>query len=123
MASSMPGGWPAVMAANRDGALAAGRRLVEALGAPAPAPDAMIGSMVSVPLPDIATEAEAVALKRALERERIEVPVVVWPVRAGRRDQAAEPDLVAVRVSVQRYVEPSDVEALVDALARRADAA
>jgi isopenicillin-N epimerase len=123
MASSMPGGWPAVMAANRDGALAAGRRLVEALGAPAPAPDAMIGSMVTVPLPDIATEAEAVALKRALERERIEVPVVVWPVRAGRRDQAAEPDLVAVRVSVQRYVEPSDVEALVDALARRADAA
>ena len=111
------------MAANHAGALAAGRRLAEALCAPSPGPFEMLGSMVTVPVPGLATEAEAVALKRALERERIEVPIVVWPVRAGRRDQAAEPDLVAIRVSIQRYVEPSDVETLVDALARRADAA
>jgi isopenicillin-N epimerase len=123
MAASTPGGWPAVMAANHEGAIAAGRRLTGALGAPAPGPDELLGSMVTVPLPGLTTEAEAVALKRALERERIEVPVIVWPVRAGRRDQTDEPDLVGIRASVQRYVEPSDVDALVEALGRRADAA
>jgi isopenicillin-N epimerase len=123
MAASTAGGWPAVMATNHASAVAAARRLTEALGAPAPGPDEMLGSMATVPLPGLTTETEAVTLKRALERDRIEAPVVLWPVRAGRRDQAAEPDLVAIRVSMQRYVEPSDVDALVEALARRADAA
>jgi isopenicillin-N epimerase len=47
----LPGGWPEMQARNRALALRARDILCEAFGVPAPAPDALIGSLASVPLP------------------------------------------------------------------------
>ena len=123
MAGLEPGGWPAVMAANRALALEARDRLVAALGGPTPAPDSMIGSMASVPLPGLRTHVHGVELQRALfDDDRIEVPVVPWPVLAARPSATDPPRSILVRVSAQRYVEPSDIDRLVDALGRKLNA-
>jgi isopenicillin-N epimerase len=114
-----PGGWPAVMAANHALALDARDRLVAVLGGPMPSPDELIGSMVSVPLPGLLTDAEAEALHLALVDHGIEVPVVGWPVRGARSAPTDHPRSVLVRVSAQRYTEPEDVQRLVAALGRR----
>lgn len=114
-----PGGWPAVMAANRTFALDARDWLVAALGGPTPAPDALIGSMVSVPLRALSTDAEADALHLGLVDDRIEVPVVGWPVPGARPTPTDSPRAVLVRVSAQRYTESDDIERLIAALGRR----
>lgn len=116
MAGLDPGGWPAVMAVNQSLALDAGRRLSMALGGAVTTPESMVGSMTSVVVPGLVTDADALALKRHLEAERIEVPIVPWPVRAGRADPGGAPGAVLLRVSSQRYNEPSDIEALVASL-------
>jgi isopenicillin-N epimerase len=51
MGSLLPGGWPQVMAANRDLVLRARAMLLESIGADRPCPEEMIGSMASIPLP------------------------------------------------------------------------
>ena len=51
MGGLLPGGWPALMAANHDLALRGRDAVLGVLGSRAPAPDAMIGSMASIPLP------------------------------------------------------------------------
>ena len=48
--SLLPGGWPALRGRNRALALSARDVLASAIGATAPAPDEMIGSMASLPL-------------------------------------------------------------------------
>ncbi len=55
----LPAGWPEVMAANRSLALRARMRLLQATGGAPPCPDAMIGSMASIPLPRAAQGAPA----------------------------------------------------------------
>lgn len=57
--SLLPGGWPAVMARNHALALQARRLLLDKLGIDAPCPDAMIGSMASIPLPAAVSGAPA----------------------------------------------------------------
>jgi len=47
----LPGGWPEVMRTNHELALRARDALLERLAVRAPAPDGMIGSMASIPLP------------------------------------------------------------------------
>jgi isopenicillin-N epimerase len=109
----LPGGWPAVMARNRETALAARRTLCRALGVPTPAPDAMLGSLASVPLPDGGLRDLTVGkpldpLQTALYREfKIEVPVLAWPVLPRR----------LLRVSAQLYNGPAQYERLAAALA------
>ncbi len=84
----------------------------------------MLGSMASLPIPGLHTDAEAVALHDDLiDRERIEVPIPTWPVRGGRVHPDDPPRAVLVRVSVQRYVEPEDIERLATVLAGRLTAA
>jgi isopenicillin-N epimerase len=62
--------------------------------------------MCTVPLP-IADTAEAENLQRRLwEEEGVEVPIVAWQ------------DRFFVRVSVQAYNSPRDVDRLLDGLAR-----
>jgi isopenicillin-N epimerase len=113
-----PGGWPAHIAANRELALGARRTLQDALGMDPIAPESMIGAMASVRLPIALDEDGANAVARSVAaEERIEVPIVVFPVRAARAPDAPVTNLV--RISAQRYNEPSDYERLADALVRR----
>jgi isopenicillin-N epimerase len=118
-----PEGWPGQMAGNRALAVAARSLLNERLGLAPIAPESMVGSMASIRLPVALDDAAADALTRSLaEEDRIEAPVVPFPVRAARPDGGA-PASTLVRISAQRYNELADYERLADALARRGLAA
>jgi isopenicillin-N epimerase len=113
-----PGGWPAVMAANHALVLDGRDRIAAALGVAPPAPDDMLGSMAALPVPGLASDAEALALHLALVDDGIEVPVHGWPVPAAR-GPGHGPRAVLLRISAQRYNEASDYDRLADALRRR----
>jgi isopenicillin-N epimerase len=95
----LPGGWPELMARNHALAQAARRLLCEVLGAPGPCPESMLGSLASVPLPDLAAgtplpEHGHDPLNDLLEREYgIVAPVIFWP----------SPPRRLLRVSAQAY--------------------
>ena len=99
MGRMLEGGWPELRRHNRDLALAGRQLLCEALGIEPPCPEAMIGSLASVPLP--VGEGEALhdlfpfdALQgRLFDEYRIEVPVIAWPAPPKR----------LIRVSAQLY--------------------
>ncbi len=115
-----PGGWPAIMAANHELAVEGRERIAEALGVTPGIPAGLLGSMAIVRLPLPARDEAALALKRdLLEVDRIEVPIVTFPVPAARDRAGDPPTAVAVRISAQRYNEPADYERLAAALARR----
>jgi isopenicillin-N epimerase len=107
-----PGGMEELYRRNRALALEGRARLCAALGVPAPAPEAMIGTLAAVPLPAGASGARPDAfaidpLQHALfERHRIEVPVFTWPAPPQR----------LVRFSAQAYTELAEIEALGSAL-------
>ena len=112
MGSLLPGGWPALMAHNRATALAARALLCEALGCAPPSPEAMIGALAVVPLPDGRGEAPSSPLyldplqDALLERWGVEVPVIPWPAPPRR----------LLRISAQIYNERADYERLAGAL-------
>lgn len=105
----MPGGLPALMDRNRNMALAARRRICEALRIELPCPDDLIGSMASIPLP--AYDLPRVPgpfdpLQEALfTRFGIEIPVFPFA------------DMKILRVSTPAYIGPAEIERLVEALA------
>ena len=113
MGALLPGGWPEVMARNRELALAGRKALCRALNASPPCPDECIGSMASVPVPD-ATETETPLsplyldpLQDRLRAENgIEVPVVPWPAAPKR----------LLRISAQLYNSLPQYEFLAGAL-------
>ena len=113
-------GWSGLMAANAALARLGRDRLCEALGVPSPAPDVMLGSMASVPLPDVApTAVAAERLQAALfDEDRIEVPVLAFPVRAAVAP-AEGPSQTLVRISAQRYNRPEEYAWLAERLAAR----
>jgi isopenicillin-N epimerase len=117
-----PGGWPALMAANRRLAIGGRDRVATALGVRPPAPDAMTGSMAALPVPGAHSDADAEALHGALLEAGFEVPVHGWPVRAACEAGEA-PRRVVLRISAQRYNEPADYDRLAGALTRLAAAA
>ena len=121
MADEATGGWPAVMAANHELALAGRDRIAAALGVAPAAPDSMLGSMAALPIPSLHDDAAAEALGRTLEMEDgIQVPIGGWPVPAARtRGASGAPERVLIRISAQRYNEPADYDRLADALTRR----
>jgi len=115
----VPGGWDEVRRRNRELVLQGRELLCEALDVDAPAPEEMIGSLASVPLPQ-ATEqgtepaTEAILryepLQRSLfEQDRIEVPVHLWPAPPER----------LVRISAQLYNSIDEYEHLATALRKR----
>jgi len=112
LSSMLPGGIEAVRAHNRELTLFARDRLCEALSIDHPAPDSMIGSLATVPLPPGAGPAPSSAwdvdpLARALlEEHRIEIPVFTWPAPGSR----------LLRIACQVYVDRADVERLLTAL-------
>jgi isopenicillin-N epimerase len=111
MASLLPGGWPSIVHRNQELALRARDLLCETLQIDRPAPDAMLGSMVAVPLPDGNAD-EAPSLygdplqDRLLYEHGIEVPIVPWPHTPKR----------VLRVSAQLYNVFEDYEKLAAAL-------
>ncbi|HEX5010167.1 MAG TPA: aminotransferase class V-fold PLP-dependent enzyme [Planctomycetota bacterium] len=108
----LPGGWPARMEANRALARRARDILCAALAVPPPAPDAMLGSLAAVPLPDTPADAPPGPfgidpLQEALFRDhRIEVPVMTWPAPPHR----------LIRVAAQAYNTAGQYERLAAAL-------
>lgn len=111
LGSLLPGGWPELMRRNHALALEARDILCAALEIEPPAPDAMLGSMAAVPLPDgdakIAPSLYGDALQDALfARHSIEVPIVPWP----------HPPRRILRVSAQIYNERSEYERLASAV-------
>jgi isopenicillin-N epimerase len=118
------GGWPAVMARNRDLALSAGRALAGVLGTQ-PSPASMVGSMVALPMPaggplggspsaGQSSPLEADPLQAAIyERFAIEVPIGPWPVPAV---ESPEPPMRVIRLSAALHNAPDDVDRLIEAL-------
>ena len=97
IASLVPGGWPEVMRRNHQLVLRARDIIARSLGIENPAPDAMLGSMASLPISDgVAKEAPL------LDEFRIEVPIIAWP-QAPKR---------VLRVSAQLYNEEREYEYL-----------
>lgn len=100
VASLVPGGWPEVRQRNRRLALDARRDLAALLEVSLPAPDAMIGSLAALPLPDAPADAEPRGAlyttplhEELLGRFGIEVPIIPWPSHPAR----------LVRISAQLY--------------------
>ena len=114
MGALLPGGWPEIMASNRALALAARKILCGSLKIAEPCPEAFIGSLASVPIPDAAPDALArlpaneYPLQDALrENHRIEVPIISWPASPKRM----------LRISAQVYNSLPQYELLARALA------
>ncbi len=87
----LPSGFPALRAHNKSLALAARALLCDVLGCKPPAPDAMIASLVTLPLPDLRADEPPPArgfndriTQRLFEEFRIEVPSNVWPAPPKR---------------------------------------
>ncbi len=106
------GGWDAIRERNRALVLHGRDLLAEALDVAAPAPDAMIGSLAALPLPDgdgapPSSALYADPLQIALfERHRVEVPIPPWP----------HPPRRLVRISAHLHNEASDYGRLAAAL-------
>ena len=102
-----PGGWPALMRRNRELALAARDLISDRLGMDQSAPDEMVGSMASFPMPALKGHAHGMSpLTFDLLEAGFEVPVVVWP----------EWPRQVLRISAHAYNELSQYAALADVL-------
>jgi isopenicillin-N epimerase len=105
--SLLPGGLPELMARNHALALEARAILCESLAIAPPAPDDMLGAMVSLPLPPVG---DCQSLQdQLLQEDRIEVPIFPWPTGGDR----------CLRVTAQVYNTREQYARLGQALARR----
>lgn len=111
--SIMTGGWPALMRHNHELIMRGRSLLCRSLSLPEPAPETMIGSMASIPLPEASPEAAAKPTRfddplqdALLERHGIVVPI--W--RIGPSEQRI------VRISAQAYNTVHHYERLAHAL-------
>lgn len=109
-----PGGWEEWRDRNRDLVISARALLAGRLGVPLPAPNELLASMATIPLPEPLQRVPHVAGRfdpiqtRILDKHGIEVPIVRW----------GEPQRRFVRLSAQAYNETSDYRSLAEALAR-----
>jgi isopenicillin-N epimerase len=101
---------------ERNHVLALGGRdlILDALGEPSPAPNSMIGSMATLPLPDhglggpLGLFREDRLTHRLYENYKIEVPLSQWP----------KPGSFNIRISAQLYNSLDDYAALTTALVK-----
>jgi isopenicillin-N epimerase len=118
------GGWTEIIARNHRLAVTARALLCEQLGVEPPCPEAMLGSMATLPLPDALQdrqpgESRAVISRfdplqsMLLEKHRIEVPLLRWGNPARRW----------FRVSAHAYNSAEDYAHLADALSDAASSA
>jgi isopenicillin-N epimerase len=110
MGGLVEGGWPEIRRRNRALALHGRGLLCDALGIDAPAPESMIGSIATVPLPPGDPGAVLVdpLQTRLFEEERIEIQMPLWPSPPSR----------LLRLSAQLYNARGDYERLAAALGR-----
>jgi isopenicillin-N epimerase len=113
MGGLLSGGWAGLMRQNRRLALDARNILCHALGIEAPCPEAMLGSVAAVPLPERPScheEASPSGMDplhaQLWESSRIEVPVFPWPAPPRR----------VLRISAQAYNHAAQYERLARAL-------
>ena len=108
----LPGGWPALMARNRALALGARRLLCDQVGTAPVCPDAMLGSIASVRLPDgargLAWRQRDPIQGRLFDAWGFEVPVMSFPAVPHR----------LLRVSAQLYNEHAQYSRLAEALTK-----
>lgn len=108
----MPGGLAALRARNKSLVLAGRKLLCDALGIQPPAPESMIGSLASVPLPDGENKPPRSSLYQdplqdeLMNRYQIEVPIMPWPAPPRR----------LLRISAQAYNDEAQYRLLADAL-------
>jgi isopenicillin-N epimerase len=110
MGGLLPGGWPALMECNRALALEARDVLCGALEIGSPAPDAMIGSMASVPLPAPAAGSAAARLDHDALGE--------WFRERGIRTWLYPHPVPLVRLSAQLYNDLDQYRRLATLLAK-----
>jgi isopenicillin-N epimerase len=91
----LPGGWPELMARNHALAVAARQLLCDRFGSRAPAPESMLGSMASVPLPAPAPGSPAAQLDSDA--------LGAWIRERGVRTWLSAHPRPLVRVSAQLY--------------------
>ena len=113
MSALLPGGWPEIMARNRELALTARSLLCQELRIPLQCPEDMIGSMAAIPLSDARSAAAQSgplvldSLKTVLLRQHnIEVPIIIWPSHPHR----------LLRISSQLYNSLPQYQQLASAL-------
>lgn len=113
MGALLPGGWPALMRHNHELILMGRDILCRALGIAPPAPDTMVGSMVTLPLPEPApefgnrpTRYDDALQDQLLERHKVVAPIWRWGPK----------DMRVIRISAQLYNTPADFETLAGAL-------
>jgi isopenicillin-N epimerase len=112
LGAMVDGGWPEVRRRNHELVLEGRRTLAAALGLDLPCPDAMIGSMASLPLPDArgdrrTADGERDPVQEALYRDwAIQVPVIPWPAPGQR----------LLRLSAQLYNSREQTAYLAEAL-------
>ena len=108
MSGLHPDGWKGVMDTNGRLALGGRDALISALGIPPPAPDHLLGSMASVPLPpgDGPAPIEADPFQDRLLAKGFEVPIAIWPSWPRR----------LLRISAQAYNTADQYERLANGL-------
>jgi isopenicillin-N epimerase len=112
LSTLLPGGLAALQQHNHALVCAGRARVLEALGVGAPAPETMLGSLASMPLPGAPRTPPKAPLslhplqEALFERHRIEVPIMPWP----------SPPQWQLRVSAQAYNRIEHYDALARAL-------
>ncbi len=117
-AGLLPGGWSALQERNHRLAIDGRDRICRVLDVPTPAPDTMIGSMASIPLPLVTAPAAvqgvdlyADPVHAALLEAGIQVMVTPWPQRPD-----GGPWRRLVRVSAAAYNDTHDMAHLAELL-------
>ncbi len=105
------GDWGAVMRSNHQKVVGARDTLCAALGVAPPAPDDMLGSLATVPLPEGAM-GEGFAWGRMYEEFGVQIPLLEWP---GSQAGGGAPRRW-VRLSAYLYNDASQYEYLAGAL-------